>query len=55
MPPSEPRASLTPPEPPPVLRADGLHPLQEAPDPRELTDDERASSWLHTGMGFEVG
>jgi hypothetical protein len=54
MPPPEPRASLPPSE-PPVLQADGLHPVQEAPDPRDLSEDERASSWLHTALGFEVG
>lgn len=58
MTPSEPRASL-PPEPAPraeALYADGLHPLpDEEPDLRELSDDERVASWLHTGLGFEVG
>ncbi|HEX5657798.1 MAG TPA: hypothetical protein VFX59_11415 [Polyangiales bacterium] len=43
----------TPPEDLP-LKADGLQPLHEEPDPRELTDDERAASWLQAG-GFEVG
>ncbi len=52
MPPSEPRASLPPPEP---VHADGLHSLEDEPDLRELSDDERTASWLHTGLGFEVG
>ena len=53
MPPPEPRASLTPLEALP-LQADGLTLLHEEPDPRELTDDERAASWLQA-EGFEVG
>jgi hypothetical protein len=48
-PPSEPRVD----EPP--FQADGLHEPEEAPDPREMSDDERAASWLHAGLGLEVG
>lgn len=59
MPPPEPRTS------PPDEAAqqaslseaswDGLHPLTAEPDVRELSEDERAASWLHAGLGFEVG
>jgi hypothetical protein len=55
MPPSEPRVSLPLPLPEELpLQADGLKPLREEPDPRDLTDDERAASWLQA-EGFEVG